>query len=107
MTGAEPKTQDIAYTPGPWKYDEHSLRGGMYVSSQSCAVDVALVHGGTPGGALINERVANARLIAAAPELLEALEALMPENWSPENYLENRAFNIGRARAVIQKARGQ
>jgi len=52
------------------------------------------------------ELEANARLIAAAPELLEALEELM------DGYLYGCAMdvkreNVARARAAIAKARGK
>jgi hypothetical protein len=56
------------HTPGPWTFDKDNLN--IYANGM-----VAETYGHTHNG----ERHANARLIAAAPELLEALEALMIE----------------------------
>jgi len=57
--------------------------------------------------ASLDTLLANARLIAAAPELLEALERTLGELLSTgrTSPLINEA--IGQARNVIQKARGQ
>lgn len=45
------------------------------------------------------------RLIAAAPELLEALEAMMPTNPIPEGRAGHEAY--AKAKAAIAKARGE
>ncbi len=60
----------VAHTPGPWELIALSDR--LYVQSkgQSLIADV----GGTKIMDLIPTPLANARLIAAAPEMLEALE---------------------------------
>lgn len=58
-------------TPGPWVIDEWSMTG---INSES--KHVALVnysHHGLPNDVYGDEHEANAHLIAAAPELLEAL----------------------------------
>lgn len=58
-------------TPGPWVIDEWSMTG---INSES--KHVALVnysHHGLPNDVYGDEHEANANLIAAAPELLEAL----------------------------------
>jgi hypothetical protein len=49
---------------------------------------------------------ANARLIAAAPELLEALEAIVA-TWDGPKYNHFMRGNIDRARAAIAKAKGE
>jgi len=58
------------HTPGPWRYAGH---GGTHVldSNGRCIGDAPQPHGMPP-----EEGEANARLIAAAPELLAALERL-------------------------------
>ena len=56
---------------------------------------------------LTAEQIANARLIAAAPELLEALEAVLPDL---EHYVATHGpgpdKRLAAARAAIAKARG-
>lgn len=97
-----------AHTPGPW----HSVQnygmgepikltnptsiamcgsGGAYVTSLGCPPE---------------EMAANARLIAAAPDLLAALEAILPmfDNDSP--LLTVYDAEIKQARAAIDKAKG-
>lgn len=58
---------DSKHTPGPWKYAGNN---GTHSFDQSgrCIADSP-----RPNGMLDDEGVANAKLIAAAPELLEAL----------------------------------
>ncbi len=83
------------YTKGPWKACEH---GGYGDYDGNCIVilgddlRVAIVLGSDN-----EETNANARLIAAAPDLLEALEALLEGD-----------FNVAeKARAAIAKAKGE
>lgn len=103
------------YTPGPWtKADrlngpwwhissEHSVRGAPGGSGRQA---VACVHGESKRGAAAYAEMfeANARLIAAAPDLLVALQAtlaLIRRN-APE--LSGKA--LGDADAAIAKALG-
>ena len=82
------------HTPGPW-YNSDLRKGRMVFAKTDTRLvaDCSDISVRTEG-----EEQANARLIAAAPELLEALEYLMKhdnsEGWS-------------NARAAIAKARGQ
>lgn len=69
------------YTPGPWKaeFDEtYSVRAGNgYCTRIAIATNLKGRHG--TGGRIDPEEVAaNARLMAAAPGLLEALEEILP-----------------------------
>ena len=77
------------HTPGPWTQDKYgnvkTPSGGMLVTD-----GVAL------GGYSTEETRANARLIAAAPELLEALKDIV------DNGIGTEA--VKRARSVIAKA---
>ena len=63
---------DSKHTPGPWFYDpeRHPHHYGCNVGAES-GENIATVHPGENGAA---ETIANARLIAASPELLVALE---------------------------------
>jgi hypothetical protein len=62
------------HTPGPWHYEESPLKTGWcVVTGNNYLADVHKHVGATADDA---RDEANARLIAAAPELLEALEVI-------------------------------
>lgn len=97
------------HTPGPWE-----LRGTRLVTDKHGVVIAEKI--GSNGGC----SESNARLIASAPELLEALEACLP--YAEEQYRESkkRVFDddeqesanslkllIDKANAAIAKARGE
>lgn len=94
-----------AHTPGPWHIDEN----GSSISSDA-VTDLALLNmvnlrfsWGGSDFATKSHRLANARLIAAAPELLEAcqaINALDPQESSTGDW--NEAFKL--IAAAIQKA---
>ena len=90
------------FTPGPWKRHD---RAELTIIGAGCCV-------ATCGGYSDNQRdpdelhgeqLANARLIAAAPDLLEALERLMVEC---DLVSEDAVKAYANARAVIAKATG-
>jgi hypothetical protein len=68
-------TTSVKHTPGPWEIKEMSLRDGLgiFASDNMCAL--AIVY--PEIGQRFDEGKANARLIAAAPELLEALQTFV------------------------------
>ena len=85
----------MSHTPGPWKVDRPYIRGaGRAIATLESGRDEV-------------EDAANARLIAAAPELLEALEAaylvLTPQKSRFEKYVDA----VTLARAALAKARGE
>lgn len=92
------------HTPGPWKANlaAHQLRVPDSVNTVHGlhVCDVAS-YGASP-----EQRHANARLIAAAPELLSALESILSETdgRNASHIGQDRAFSI--ARAAIAKAKG-
>jgi hypothetical protein len=75
----------MKHTQGEWTREDNSIVGQRYVCELS---DWHIVAAGGQydaiNQALTEERDANARLIAAAPELLEACKAVLP-------YIENVA----------------
>lgn len=83
-------TQKAQHTPGPWFY-----KGGSYVEDSKgglvCRSDFKSGRSG--------ENAGNARLIAAAPELLEALQFIYNDPYTTCKCAE-------RARAAIAKATG-
>lgn len=95
---------ETKHTPGPWVVK--SARSGFYVESQFDVIVESLDEYGRYG-AIDDE--ANARLIAAAPELLEALKSIA-EFWNRD---QNEEAMIGAcwhavetAEAAIAKAEG-
>ena len=88
------------HTPGPW----HTA-GEQGVQIRSAKDQIAKVW--TMRG---NEWKANARLIAAAPELLEALQSIADccdEEHAARDYASRQAEIRGIARAAIAKATGE
>ena len=86
----------IQHTPGPWTLHE-TVRGIRIEDSKTTVCSVF------PRG----DKEANARLIAAAPDLLEALKALMVsiECAGQEKCIEdNNPLCISTARAAISRA---
>lgn len=97
-------TKVAAHTPGPW-----------YTSPQQGYVRYEGVHGPNicgmdAFGGPAEEAFANARLIAAAPEMLEALEAIVAEadqsNGGKGARLPIVIYMKELAEAAITKARG-
>jgi len=82
------------YTKGPWGI----MKGdhGPIIFSGECGRGVAML----ARQVTTSERDANAMLISAAPELLEALE------WAVDNPHDD-AYWISQARAAIAKAKGE
>ena len=90
-------------TPGPWKIAAHCSTLIFDTKGRSIA---------SAGGyqsnteSTIDENEANAQLIAAAPDLLEALEAIVGLDDSIENY-QKLCDAMQSARIAISKARGE
>lgn len=88
---------EAKHTPGPWQAD------GPFVRDGTCSVaDARPTHADVTG----DEVLANARLIAAAPELLAACKALMDgldDYWITT---EKGGLTAANAQAAIAKAEG-
>jgi hypothetical protein len=85
------------HTPGPWGYESFALSEEI-VSNDKVIATVHSRHCMFP-----EEMRANARLIAAAPDLLEALLTLLGET-EDSDYL-SRSEQEKKAKAVITKAK--
>jgi hypothetical protein len=92
------------HTPGPWTCepnDSHQfdIRGDYW--------EVATAHGfcGANGGppTSMTESIANARLIAAAPDLLDAIKQIVSDTDSPGQF----GMALEAAHAAIAKATGK
>jgi len=89
------------HTPGPWRTHNHHVDAGKFRFLQTCME-----------GACEQEWQANARLIAAAPELLEALSVLLLATMNDGVFSSKREVTYvnkvrEQARAAIAKARGK
>lgn len=100
------------HTPGPWTVEStgmgYSVRGDgnghcvVFTNTASCS-KAALRRSISKD----EEESANARLVAAAPDLLEALERITRELGVPQpGYPQPVANAVEIARAAIAKARG-
>ena len=93
------------HTPGPWfisgtrtKYIEARIPGGMIQEVAACG-PTAADNGYGP------QQEGNARLMAAAPDLLEALEKLL-EFWQPSGSPEEHDIQA-EGYAAIARAKGE
>lgn len=86
----------MKHTPGPWR-----VESGPYY--RAIRVDGEVIADMRQIGRSFNE--SNAQLIAAAPELLEALELLVDNPYREGTESDERLRRI--ARAAIAKAKGE
>lgn len=97
------------HTPGPWDWDEDPAKDFLEHDWKESAPWLVDVCGkGVITGQVVCENHSDARLIAAAPELLEALEMCVKSMKSclPDfNPFDQAAYD--KARAAIAKARGE
>jgi hypothetical protein len=79
------------HTPGPWDYDWHDGHIALYSDAQPDDYFARVEHSewvkdeDWDGGENVPERIANARLIAAAPDLLAACEAVLASIHDPSD----------------------
>jgi len=104
------------HTPGPWSYDIHGvITGGTHLATSVCVTSQHKWERAEGLGTwledqhrreLVSECRANARLIAAAPELLEALKMVV-RHGSAVQHSDQLMFEVlSAARAAIAKAEG-
>lgn len=84
------------FTPGPWRVIDPDKNGQPVVSAADHEVATCWHH---CVGSIEKEAHANALLIAAAPDLYEALRGLMAASSEEEEFFAYRA-----ARAALEKA---
>lgn len=88
-----------AHSPGPWIAVHCADDGGEFSIHAANGIHVALSIGGTKSEA------ANARLIAAAPELLEALEEAENALADYIPTIERTGASLNYGHSVLKKAR--
>ncbi|MCA3573103.1 MAG: hypothetical protein IOC86_04250 [Aestuariivirga sp.] len=94
------------HTPGPWTAQPDLFDGYFYIEAAGGTVVIADVYpwqAGDMDGA--GEAAANARLIEAAPELLEACETLATL-LDTDDWIATGRLAVKQARAAIAKVRG-
>ena len=103
---------DTPWTKGPWRVSSIGLMndGSLPVSSEQGQIARVSIQAGFRRGhghnSVCPERDANARLIAEAPDMADALEALIDNNARGVTGEQSRKAWIA-ARAALAKARGQ
>lgn len=108
---SEKVTQAAAeFTPGIWKVckglsEADDLRCGVTVLRGKREYLVATIENGAPGDFCETEH-ANACLIAAAPQLFEALKWFIDDIDGTHTVMLEFDANVERARAALAKARG-
>lgn len=97
------------HTPGPWRVPKHAPFQVEQENALLGSAVLAEVHAWEAGGRSKAERDANARLIAAAPELYEAAKALHDIFEGDEPFLNkvDLLIALGKASRAIDKAQGQ
>lgn len=99
----------MAHTPGPWSVADHDSNGQRIVRNEHIEICTCWHHCVV---AIEQEMEANARLIAAAPDLLAALEMQMRriDVWADTpgaGGASDALLEVGRiARTAIAKAKG-
>lgn len=94
------------HTPGPWRQTGPNVRAG---DALICWATNHWANAETPE----SERLANARLISCAPEMLEALEIILSSTCGDvgddgyEGCIRIEAKALDRARSIISKAKGE
>ena len=87
-------TSTAKHTPGPWKAEKYCI----WANNHNGSVYIA----GTQTGIDTDQQKANARLIAAAPDLLRALEII--QGWSACQCREKHGDNPNCCVLVAEKA---
>jgi hypothetical protein len=93
------------HTPGPWRWVPEPDYSWQYQDLMSASGEVVLSGEEAPDPSGIEINHANARLIAAAPELLEACETLATL-LDTDDWIATGRLAVKQAQAAIAKARG-
>lgn len=105
-------TDETEHTSGPWRVEGDGYDTATYVMAND-----VMVKGGKEGRIIAVchsynrqdriSRLANAHLIAAAPELLEALKSIMPHGLAMDDDAMDHMPGVKAARLAIAKAEGR
>ena len=98
---------EAKHTPGPWAVTDCAIGGPSVTAGKSVIADIRTFGGVHVNGEQNTKTLANARLIAAAPDLLDALDSCIGtlEICFPEAPVDSViGKDIATARAAIAKA---
>jgi len=106
------------HTPGPWYFDEDDRAVGPVANRSIGVCSIMLADGDAARYHFGEQSIANANLIAAAPDLLEALEKMVEyaHQYSSRERTQAAAMEIdetpisndvSEARAAIARAKGE
>ena len=93
---------EVKHTPGPWYHEADSHTGAVTTEGKKL---IASVFGDDPECREDDRQIANATLIAAAPDLLAALQDLMRPHGGTRGVAWDHLIAVA-ARAAIAKATG-
>jgi hypothetical protein len=108
-----------AFTPGPWAVDVHRCKisvvnlAGKHPGSRGGGGRLVAATPVAKGSTQYPQALANARLIAAAPDLFYAVHDLLgyllprPATAAGISATPTPDYSIGKARAALAKARGE
>jgi hypothetical protein len=102
----------MKHTAGPWRIETAELMGKKFIDSDNFGTICQFIYD-PPGTLIAEEAAANARLIAASPDLLEALKglfehcAVVHKHWGDNGNQQEASDAIRKACAAIQKAEGE
>lgn len=104
-TGKQPQSGDGAWTKGTWRVEDDESVTRIYAE---VGLRIADAHSSNRRGLSAAERLANANLIAAAPDLYEALRLVMPIVRGADARTTNPGGTalLAFCEAVLAKARG-
>lgn len=88
------------HTPGPWKYSTSPQPNGCPIIGNTKGLGVAMLMHSVNDAHHRETAIANAKLIAAAPDMLEALQELLLITGIDGTFSD-------KARAAIAKATGE
>jgi hypothetical protein len=101
-------------TPGPWKLAEINDEDGNLTHFVTSACDDSIITYALPRTYADEELMANAQLIAAAPELYEACQYLVEncenaddDGYNDSEFIEQVFIAIERAKSAIAIAKGE
>lgn len=98
----------VKHTPGPWT-DKGGSAGAVWAGNEFIASVYPNAQPGWDGYGRFDrqdETEANARLIAAAPDLLEIAQQILDRGYVSESIPEERADHLA-LKAAIARARGE